>query len=823
MNDFSHANLPIESNTIPDPGVPQILLYPDEAAALQDELSDDDVKELDSQGTHLEDATKRDSAVDAPVHAPVNASANSPPRDDNEKHKHSARRRIKSIGHGAKVKSKHLLTSARARVGIVEPTPSDSPYADLDNNPAFEPAHLVGNRMVTVGGAADKILDTIHATGKIIADPRHAAKKKVASKLAVEDRPYLPRDADMEYLEAHDDLSRAESYEDDKDDVDDDGMASRDVERTQQRVEQLDDIRDGRKVAWLTSKHIHRVMVVPKREPVPPKKDNFYVIDPETGERKLDWYSYSSENTRYFMKSFAIDHMGDIEPAGASPFSKEVVLRYIERILISSSPWQSWFRNIRSIYRWDNPTKTMIWGGVWLVIWYFNCCITFILCYVVYIVLNNKYNRKNVDNMRESYDRADSNESTYRFNELIQKYGDEHWIDPLLEEMGPLLQLQLSDTADFFEILNNFYDWRTPDKTWATLFWFFTAIAIGLLTPTAYTMKIIWMFCWLSVFLGRPIASKHRQYRHVVNALKWIFWEIPNDADWAMMYLRRKAQETRARLIGDKVERQWEEQAQIMSLPVVTKDVPGYSRTYPVDDPRPRDPDYDSDGDSIASFATAASTTSLLGQTDLVSFYCRYKGIPGRVIIYSDGLRFVRSSHLTGPRKELWRHDWNTLMEVRKTNFSTMAKVVSKEGIDLIVKSDAPRNQRRIFHLHQEHDRNTPRHHNDNDMDHNDDMDNEVAEQHERIKLEGIKGRDRAFNCIIGFSGLKFHVLQPLNEAKNHQGATKLERVQDRLGIHKKKNQDNGREMEDEFETGEIRHGEVDLKSHGGANKGWFD
>jgi len=803
MNDLNHANLPNESNTIPDSGIPQIILHQDEAAALQDDLSADELEELGSRGTHPSVETKRDSAVDAPV----DASASSPVRGDDGKHKHSTRRRIKSIGHGAKAKSKHLLTSVRARVGIVEPTPSDSPYADLDNNPAFEQTHMVGNRMVTVGGAADKILDTIHLTGKIVANPRHAAKKKIASKLAVEDRPYLAEDADREFLDAHADLARAES---DEDDMDDDEMASVNLERTRQRVEHLEDIRDGKKVAWLTNKHIHRVMVVPKREPVPPKKDNFYVTDPETGERTLDWYSYSSENTRYYLKLFAINHMGDIEPAGASPFSQAVVLRYVERLLISSSPWQSWFLNIRSIYRWDDPRRTMIYGGIWLVIWYLNCCVTAVLCYIVYIVLNNQYNRKNVDGMRDSYERAANNESTLRFNELIQKHGSENWIDPLLEEVGPLIQLQLSDTVDFLEILNNFYDWRTPDKTWATLFWFSTAIALGLLTPTAYTMKIIWMFFWLTVFLGRPIASKHRQYRHVVNALKWMFWEIPNDVDWAMMYLRRKAQETRARVIGDKVERQWEERADVMSQTVATVDVPRKTRTHPVTDPRPHESDSDSDGDSISSFATAASTTSLLGDMDLVSFYCRYKGIPGRVIIYSDGLRFQRSSHLTGPRKELWRHDWNSLMEVRKTNFSTMAKVVSKEGIDLIVVNNEPRRDRRLFHRHEEQHRDTT----------HEDMDNEVAEQHERIKLEGVKGRDRAFNCIIGFSGLKFHVLQPLEESKN---TSKLENIKDRLNIGKHRNNDNGRETKDEFETGDIKHGEVDLKDHGGGKKGWFD
>ena len=810
MDDLDH--LPNGSSTIPDSGNAQVILHRDHDAVAEDDLSVDGLEELDSQGTQPSDATKRDSAVDAPAGSPT---TNGTAQEVDGIHKHSARRRIKSIGHGAKAKSKHLLTSVKARVGIVEPTPSDSPYADLDNNPAFDPSHLVGNRMVTVGGTADKILGTIQTTGKIIAHPRHAAKRKAASKMAVQDRPYLSQNADIEYLDAHADLSRAQSSH--EDDMSDDELTSVNLERTQRRVEHLDDVRDGRKVAWLTGRHIHRVMVLPKREPVPPKKENFYIIDPETGKRRFDAYSYVSENTRYLLKTFAINQMGDIDPAGTQPFSQDVILRYVERILISSSPWQSWFLNIRSIYRWENPRKTVFWGILWLIIWWANCIMTFVLCWVVYIVLDNKYNRKNVDNLRDSYNRAlGDNESIFRFNELIKKHGSSDWIDPLLEEVGPLLQMQLSDLADFLEVLTNFYDWRTPDKTWATLFWFFTAIAIAISTPTAYTMKVIWMFCWLSVFLGRPIASKHPQYRHVVNALKWIFWEIPNDADWAMMYLRRKAQETRERLICDKVEETHEAQADTMSQPVGVVDLPQKARTHPVTEPRPHESDSDSAGDSISSFQTAASATSVLGDLDLVSFHCRYKGQQGRVIIYSDGLRFERNSPLSGRRKEIWRHDWSSLMEVRKTNFSTMAKVINMEGIDLIVSRTVERKERRLSHHRKEEDTT------------HEEMDNEVAEEHERVKLEGVQGRDRAFNCIIGFSGLKFQVLQPLDEAKKGkgidvQGQSKTERIKDRLGLSKERNHENGREIEDEFEKGEIRHGEIDLKQHGGKKKGWFD
>ncbi|KAF2157389.1 hypothetical protein K461DRAFT_215317, partial [Myriangium duriaei CBS 260.36] len=219
----------------------------------------------------------------------------------------------------------------------------------------------------------------------------------------------------------------------------------------------------------------------------------------------------------------------------------------MERLLIATSPWQSWFLSMRQLYRWENPRKTAKWAVIWFVIWYMDYVMTFVFCWTGFIVLENRFRKKRVEQLRESHRRAKSNNMTaFRFNELIHRHGSTDWLDPLIEEAGPMVQMQLSDLADFLEILNNFYDWRYPAKTWATLFWFVCAIIMGVALPTGYNMKILWMFCLLSFFLGRPIASRHPQYRHVVNALKWIFWDIPTDAEWSMMYLRQKAQETRA-------------------------------------------------------------------------------------------------------------------------------------------------------------------------------------------------------------------------------------------------------------------------------------
>jgi hypothetical protein len=94
------------------------------------------------------------------------------------------------------------------------------------------------------------------------------------------------------------------------------------------------------------------------------------------------------------------------------------------------------------------------------------------LAYCAVTVLQNRYQRKQVEEMREAYTSTlQKGSSAYKFSALLQEHGSD-WVDPLIESAGPKIQMQLSDIADTLETLNNFYDWLDPRLTWATLFWF---------------------------------------------------------------------------------------------------------------------------------------------------------------------------------------------------------------------------------------------------------------------------------------------------------------------------------------------------------------
>lgn len=73
--------------------------------------------------------------------------------------------------------------------------------------------------------------------------------------------------------------------------------------------------------------------------------------------------------------------------------------------------------------------------------------------YIIYLVVKNRHFPSTVQSLRESLDRVLNRGGTaYRFAELIDKHGRENWLEPLIDELGPYIQLQLGDVANMLEV-----------------------------------------------------------------------------------------------------------------------------------------------------------------------------------------------------------------------------------------------------------------------------------------------------------------------------------------------------------------------------------
>lgn len=119
--------------------------------------------------------------------------------------------------------------------------------------------------------------------------------------------------------------------------------------------------------------------------------------------------------------------------------------------------------------------------------------------------------------------------------------------------------------------------------------------------------------------------------------------------------------------------------------------------------------DEDGDWDSVHS------TTSFL-DADFVSYRAFSQGVVGRLIVYSGGIRFVSSFK----RKELWRHSFLGLVEMRKKDGSAASKIpmISPQSLEVTFVNGS------------------------------------------KVVFEGMRERDAAFSSILGLSGLQWQSLQ---------------------------------------------------------------
>ena len=265
----------------------------------------------------------------------------------------------------------------------------------------------------------------------------------------------------------------------------------------------------------------------------------------------------------------------------------------------------------------------------------------------------------------------------------------------------------------------SFYHWKYPKKTVASLSFFASCLLVSLLADMRYCMQIVWFIIGGSFFLCWPVSSHYPKYRYLVSPFKWMVWDIPTNAEWSFAYLRRQAQITRERVIEKKVEKDLFRE--------LAKPAPdeycGSMTTVPKITVRGEKlEDEENTDDDNESWYSACSTTSVVEASDIRSFRCQSQQVVGRLVVYSEGIRFVRSL----PKKELWRRNYLDLAEMRKAKGSTMSGLTSLS-----------RNQLEI-----------------------------ICVDGSKLRLRGIKERDEAFNAIIAYSGMKWQSLQITGNTK---------------------------------------------------------
>ena len=589
------------------------------------------------------------------------------------------------------------------------------------NDPAFHPASAKQHQLdhVRKDGPLNRAKANLEETAETLAHPRksiiHKVKKVAAGKISSVQKPHSLPITGVELLEAYDAYDQSESSRSSDEALEDYGASesTQDALKKKVRLEKLAAQRESMRVAWVT-RHTDRVRVVPQDSFAFPSKEDFMHRDPQGNVMRFKWEKYIGNILLWYTQDWSAQYIDDFETL---PFDMETLRNHAERLVMGSAPWQVWLMEVRSIYRWQDPWRTGCWFALFAILWYTQHMMAFFWTCIIYYTVRNRLYPSSMNHLRASIQRSVNRETAaFQFGEFVDRHGRDSWVDPLIEQVGPHVQLQLGDLANMLEVLANFYSWRSPKKTLASLSFFSACLAVSLFADMEFCMKIFWFITGGSFFLCWPISSIYPRYRYLVSPFKWVLWDIPTHTEWSFQYLRRHCQDSREAMIVQQVEQRYKSEAEEPTL-----------QRYDgrLDQPHPHielDGVGQNSSDSVNSedFHSAGSSSSLLAGSDFLSYRTRWEGISGRLAIGPHGLRFTRSVK----RQELWYLPYIKIEEMRK--FRGAARSSAKHQGVLT---------KRVLEL------------------------KEIDGRSYTLELRG--DRDEAFNYIIGFSGLRWQSLQP--------------------------------------------------------------
>ncbi|KAL8996522.1 MAG: hypothetical protein Q9169_003989 [Polycauliona sp. 2 TL-2023] len=243
---------------------------------------------------------------------------------------------------------------------------------------------------------------------------------------------------------------------------------------------------------------------------------------------------------RYHLEHYG-DQYIDQNPNLPTP-SEEAINTSVERLIMTSTPYQMVLMKIRHIYRWDNPTQTAKYLAAYVLLWSMNYISGAAILALIWVVIKRRIYPPTLEDIRAEIKRSEDVEMTaMNITQLIEQHGSHGWTDALRQDLGPWLLLQLEDLANVLEIWRNFYEWREPTRTKITLI-FLAILWLSITLIPLHIMIKITQFNMGVMFFGLfPLATRYPQYRLLASPMKWLFWRVPTDAEWAIARLQIEA------------------------------------------------------------------------------------------------------------------------------------------------------------------------------------------------------------------------------------------------------------------------------------------
>ena len=166
---------------------------------------------------------------------------------------------------------------------------------DIKHDPSFNSSQLIKKKTLRPGKTAEKTLGAIQSIGNAVVHPMQSARSAVtrttANQLSKAERPFISQKSDVEFLQAHENLNRAESTSASKLGTSEEEQESL-IGGHQSKIREMEDNRESLRAAWTTSRHVRRVRVVPKRQINLPDNEYFVERDNHGAFVRYDWLKW---------------------------------------------------------------------------------------------------------------------------------------------------------------------------------------------------------------------------------------------------------------------------------------------------------------------------------------------------------------------------------------------------------------------------------------------------------------------------------------------------------------------------------------------------
>ena len=206
----------------------------------------------------------------------------------------SRKSRLSDLTRLTKAKTKRFL-KGRDALRRIDTGHKESIMDHQGQDAEFHPGDRAKEQCQSGGGALGRTLGVLQSAGRTVIHPKDAIKSKVtkttAGQLSKAERPYLSQKADLEFLQAHDNLKWFESSSPSRHGDSDDGFESV-VGKHKHKIREMEEHRESLQVTWTTSRHVRRVRVVPKHHINFPE-DSFFVKRNKNGTViRYDWLKW---------------------------------------------------------------------------------------------------------------------------------------------------------------------------------------------------------------------------------------------------------------------------------------------------------------------------------------------------------------------------------------------------------------------------------------------------------------------------------------------------------------------------------------------------